>query len=134
VFKQAVESAIGRRPLGRGDRAEPWTVVSALFASMFDDHTIEWLSRRVLSDLGSARPGRGNHYGRKCADRTAAVRRLFSVSVRQLVGCICVGEPDPSDLMRPPGRTDADVADLDAGQHDDPSIVEPIELVAVWDP
>ena len=101
MFKQVVESAIGRRPLGRGDRAEPWTVVSALFASMFDDHTIEWLSRRVLSDLGSARPGRGNHYGRKCADRTAAVRRLFSVSVRQLVGCICVGEPDPSDLMRP---------------------------------
>ena len=47
MFKQVVESAIGRRPLGRGDRAEPWTVVSALFASMFDDHTIEWLSRRV---------------------------------------------------------------------------------------
>ena len=33
-----------------------------------------------------------------------------------------------------PGRADADVADLDAGQHDDPSNVEPIELVAVWDP
>jgi hypothetical protein len=32
--------------LGRGDRAEPWTVVSALFAAMFDDHTIEWLNKR----------------------------------------------------------------------------------------
>jgi len=31
--------------LGRGDRAEPWTVVSALFAGMFDDHTIEWLNK-----------------------------------------------------------------------------------------
>src|ERR1700722_11297812 len=46
VFEQAVESAIGRGLLGRGDRAEPWTVVSALFASMFDDQTIEWLNKR----------------------------------------------------------------------------------------
>jgi hypothetical protein len=46
VFERAVESAIGRRLLGRADRAEPWTVVSALFASMFDDHTIEWLNKR----------------------------------------------------------------------------------------
>jgi hypothetical protein len=46
VYEQAVESAIGRRLLGRGDRAEPWIVVSALFAAMFDDHTIEWLNKR----------------------------------------------------------------------------------------
>jgi hypothetical protein len=46
VYERAVESAVGRRLLGRGDRAEPWTVVSALFASMFDDHTIEWLNKR----------------------------------------------------------------------------------------
>jgi hypothetical protein len=46
VFERAVESAIGRRLSGRGDRAEPWAVVSALFASMFDDHTIEWLNKR----------------------------------------------------------------------------------------
>jgi hypothetical protein len=46
VFERAVESAIGRRLLGRGDRDNPWTVVSALFASMFDDHTIEWLNKR----------------------------------------------------------------------------------------
>ena len=46
VYERAVESAIGRRLLGRGDRAEPWTVVSALFASMFDDLTIEWLNKR----------------------------------------------------------------------------------------
>ncbi len=46
VFERAVESAIGRKLLGRGDRADPWAVVSALFASMFDDHTIEWLNRR----------------------------------------------------------------------------------------
>ena len=46
VFERAVESAVGRRLLGRGDHAEPWTVVSALFASMFDDHTIAWLNKR----------------------------------------------------------------------------------------
>jgi len=46
VFERAVESAIGRRLLVRGNRAEPWTVVSALFAGMFDDHTIEWLNKR----------------------------------------------------------------------------------------
>ena len=46
VFEWAVENAIGRRLLGRVDRAEPWTVVSALFASMFDDHPIAWLNKR----------------------------------------------------------------------------------------
>ena len=46
VYERAVENAIGRRLLGRGDRAVPWTVISALFASMFDDHTIEWLNKR----------------------------------------------------------------------------------------
>jgi hypothetical protein len=46
VNERAVESAIGRRLLGRGERDNPWTVVSALFASMFDDHTIEWLNKR----------------------------------------------------------------------------------------
>jgi hypothetical protein len=46
VFERAVESAIGRGLLGRGDRENPWTVISALFASMFDDHTIEWLNKR----------------------------------------------------------------------------------------
>jgi hypothetical protein len=46
VFERAVESAIGRRLLERGNRDKPWAVVSALFAAMFDDHTIEWLNRR----------------------------------------------------------------------------------------
>ncbi len=46
VFERAVESAIGRSLLGRSDRGDPWAVVSALFASMFDDHTIEWLNKR----------------------------------------------------------------------------------------
>jgi hypothetical protein len=46
VYERAVESALGRRLLGRGDRDSPWTVVSALFAGMFDDHTIEWLNKR----------------------------------------------------------------------------------------
>jgi hypothetical protein len=46
VYERAVESAIGRGLLGRGDRDNPWTVVSALFASMFDDHTVEWLNKR----------------------------------------------------------------------------------------
>jgi hypothetical protein len=46
VYERAVESAIGRGLLGRGDLDSPWTVISALFASMFDDHTIEWLNER----------------------------------------------------------------------------------------
>jgi hypothetical protein len=46
VHERAVESAIGCGLLGRGDRDNPWAVVSALFASMFDDHTIEWLNKR----------------------------------------------------------------------------------------
>ncbi len=46
VNERAVESAIGRGLLGRSERNNPWTVVSALFASMFDDYTIEWLNRR----------------------------------------------------------------------------------------
>ena len=46
VYEQFVESAIGRGLLGRGDRALPWTVVSALFAAMFEDHTITWLNKR----------------------------------------------------------------------------------------
>ena len=46
VYERAVESAIGRRLLERGDRDNPWAVVSALFAGMFDDHTIEWLNKR----------------------------------------------------------------------------------------
>ncbi len=45
VNERAVESAIGRGLLGRGERDNPWTVVSALFASMFDYHTIEWLNK-----------------------------------------------------------------------------------------
>ena len=45
VFERAVARAIGRGLLGRSDHADPWTVVSALFASMFDDHTIEWLNK-----------------------------------------------------------------------------------------
>ena len=46
VYERVVENAIGRGLLGRGDRAVPWTVVSALFAGMFDDHNIEWLNKR----------------------------------------------------------------------------------------
>jgi hypothetical protein len=46
VYERAVASAIGRGLLRRGDTAVPWTVVSALFAGMFDDHTIEWLNKR----------------------------------------------------------------------------------------
>ena len=46
IFERFVESAIGRGLLGRGGRAQPWTVVSSLFAGMFDDYTIEWLNKR----------------------------------------------------------------------------------------
>jgi hypothetical protein len=57
VYERAVESAIGRRLLGRGDQENSWAVVSALFASMFDDHTIEWLNKRGY--LRWDRRGRG---------------------------------------------------------------------------
>ena len=43
---ESVVCAIGRGLLGRGDRDNPWIVISALFAGMFDDHTIEWLNKR----------------------------------------------------------------------------------------
>ena len=46
VYEQAVERAIGRGLLGRNDQGNPWTVVSALFAGMFEDRAIEWLNRR----------------------------------------------------------------------------------------
>ena len=31
--------------LERNNRDNPWAVVTALFAAMFDDHTIGWLNR-----------------------------------------------------------------------------------------
>ena len=44
VYERAVENAIGR------GLAATWTTrgpfISALFAGMFDDHTIEWLNKR----------------------------------------------------------------------------------------
>ena len=46
VYERAVENAIGRGLLDRSNRDNSWAVVSALFASMFDDHTIEWLNKR----------------------------------------------------------------------------------------
>jgi hypothetical protein len=46
VYERAVENAIGRRLLGRSDRDNPWAVISALFAGMFDDYTMEWLNKR----------------------------------------------------------------------------------------
>jgi hypothetical protein len=46
VYERAVESVIGRGLLGRGDKDNPWAVVSALFAGMFDERTIEWLNKR----------------------------------------------------------------------------------------
>jgi hypothetical protein len=46
VFEDSVQRGIRRGLLGSGDLENPWTVVSALFAGMFDDHTIEWLNRR----------------------------------------------------------------------------------------
>jgi hypothetical protein len=46
VYERAVESVIGRGLLARGDKDNPWAVVSALFAGMFDERTIEWLNKR----------------------------------------------------------------------------------------
>ena len=55
VYERFVESAIGRGLLGRGDRDNPWTVVSALFAGMFDDHTIGWLNKHGYLTWGRHR-------------------------------------------------------------------------------
>jgi hypothetical protein len=57
VYERAVESAIGRGLLGRGDRENPWAVISALFAGMFDDHTIEWLNKRGYLSWDERRQG-----------------------------------------------------------------------------
>jgi hypothetical protein len=46
VYEWAVESAIGRGLPDRSNRDNPWAIVSALFAGVFDDHTIEWLNKR----------------------------------------------------------------------------------------
>jgi hypothetical protein len=46
VYEQFVESAIGRGLLELSNRNNSWAVISALFAGMFDDHTIEWLNKR----------------------------------------------------------------------------------------
>jgi hypothetical protein len=46
VYQRAVESAIGRGLLRRADQDYPWTVLSALFAGMFDERTVAWLNKR----------------------------------------------------------------------------------------
>ena len=76
VYEQFVESAIGRGLLGRADRDNPWAVVSALFAGMFDDHTIEWLNKRGYLTWGRHRQARGNHRRRQCSDRTASLKYI----------------------------------------------------------
>jgi hypothetical protein len=57
VYKRAVESAIGRGLLRRSDRTVLWTVISASFAGMFDDHAIEWLSRHGYLNWGQRGQG-----------------------------------------------------------------------------
>ena len=76
VYEQFVESAIGRGLLERGNRDNPWAVSSALFAGMFDDHTIDVAQQARIFDLGSAPPSRGNHRRRQCGDLATEVRRL----------------------------------------------------------
>jgi hypothetical protein len=46
VYERAVDVAIGRGLLHRSNRDNPWAVISALFAGMFDDYTIAWLNKR----------------------------------------------------------------------------------------
>jgi hypothetical protein len=46
VYERFVESAIGRGLFERSNRNNPWAVISALFAGMFDDHANEWLNKR----------------------------------------------------------------------------------------
>jgi hypothetical protein len=81
VNERAVETAIGRGLLGRGDRDNPWAVVSALFASMFDDHTIEWLNKRGYLTWDQRGQGRGDRRRRQYADRAASLRHCSSGDV-----------------------------------------------------
>ena len=46
VYERAVSAAVGRGLLNHGDRDKSWTVTSALFAGMFEDHTVHWLHQR----------------------------------------------------------------------------------------
>jgi len=46
VQEPAVETAIGRGLLGRNETGDPWGVLSALFAAMFEYHAIAWLNKR----------------------------------------------------------------------------------------
>jgi hypothetical protein len=57
VREQAVETAIGGGLLARDARDSPWTVVSALFAGMFDDYTMEWLTKRGYLNWGKRGQG-----------------------------------------------------------------------------
>jgi len=52
VYERAVSAAVGRGLLDHGDRDKPWTVTNALFAGMFDDHTIHWLHKRGFLTWG----------------------------------------------------------------------------------
>ena len=76
VYERAV-SAIGRGLLGRGDRDNPWTVISALFAGMFDEYTIEWLNK--CCDLRWDQRGQGEaiHRCRQYSDRRQRPGALF---------------------------------------------------------
>jgi hypothetical protein len=75
VYEQFVESAIGRGLLDRSNRDNPWAVMSALFAGMFDDRTIEWLNKRGYLTWGQHRQAE-DHRRRQCANRTASLRAL----------------------------------------------------------
>jgi hypothetical protein len=75
VYEQFVECAIGRGLLDRSNRDNPWAVMSALFAGMFDDRTIEWLNKRGYLTWGQHRQAE-DHRRRQCANRTASLRAL----------------------------------------------------------
>ena len=57
VYERDVTAAIGRRLLEPWDRDKPWTVMSALIASKFSDHTIHWLHKRGLLPWGQRTQG-----------------------------------------------------------------------------
>ena len=65
----------GAELLGRNETGDPWTVLSALFAGMFDDSTIKWLNKRGY--LRWDQRGQGEGRGQRI-DLAAAVRNLAS--------------------------------------------------------
>jgi hypothetical protein len=75
VYEQAVERAIGRGLLGRADKENALGCCERLVRRHVRRSHNRVAQQARISELGSARPRRGNHRGRQCSHRTAALSR-----------------------------------------------------------